>query len=231
MWDSISGLARHPEDGLARHPEARSAERIALNPRQFQLPGRDSDPFVAARLRMTSGASTQDDTPASLRFLRSRAASLLSHQDGCRDSRGMLVAANSLTNGDATRIATDARDIATNVISKEKRMATDKGYHQREENPHQGFGATGANPTEARAETKSSRSDQERSVQTGREQARPAGVSRRSPTTPAYGYGSGALSPFSLMRRMAEDMDRMFDNFSLGRNTLSAPAFGTDRDS
>jgi len=51
-------LTRHPEDGLTRHPEARSAERIALNPRQFQLRGRDSDPFVAARLRMTSGDST-----------------------------------------------------------------------------------------------------------------------------------------------------------------------------
>ena len=143
----------------------------------------------------------------------------------------MTVAANSLMNGDAARIAPDARDVAIIVISKEKRMATDKGYQQREENPHQGFGATGANATEARAETKSSRSDQERSVQTGREQARSTGVSRRSPTTPGYGYGSGALSPFSLMRRMAEDMDRMFDNFSLGRNTLSAPTFGTDRDS
>src|SRR6185436_4418457 len=73
-------LTRHPEDGLTRHPEARSAERIALNPRQFQLRGRDSDPFVAARLRMTSGESTQD-TPGSLRFLRSRAGSPLLHQD------------------------------------------------------------------------------------------------------------------------------------------------------
>jgi len=143
----------------------------------------------------------------------------------------MTVAANSLMNGDAARIAPDARDVAIIVISKEKRMATDKGYQQREENPHQGFGAAGANTTEPRAETKSSRSDQERAVQTGREQARGTGVSRRSPTTPGYGYGSSALSPFSLMRRMAEDMDRMFDNFSLGRSALSSPTFGTDRDS
>ena len=78
-------------------------------------------------------------------------------------------------------------------------MATDKGYHQREENPHQGFGSTDAAATEARAETKSSRSDQERAVQTGREETRPTGVSRRSAKTPVYGYGSAGVTPFSLM--------------------------------
>ena len=105
-------------------------------------------------------------------------------------------------------------------------MATDKGYHQREENPHQGFGSTEPAATEARAETKSSRSDQERAVQTGREETRSPGVGRRSPKTPVYGYGSAGFSPFSLMRRMAEDMDRLFDNFSLGRGFATAPAFG-----
>lgn len=104
-------------------------------------------------------------------------------------------------------------------------MAPDKGYQQREENPHQGFSSTGATATDPRTENKSSRSDQERAVQTGREEGRSTGVSRRSPGTSVYGYGSGALSPFSMMRRMAEDMDRLFDNFGLGRGFVSAPTY------
>src|SRR2546429_179516 len=85
--------------------------------------------------------------------------------------------------------ATKTRDVPTissGVFARERRMATDKGYQQREENPHQGFGSTGATTTDARAETKSSRGDQERAVQTGREETRSTGVSRRSTTTPVY---------------------------------------------
>jgi HSP20 family protein len=47
------------------------------------------------------------------------------------------------------------------------------------------------------------------------------GVSRRS-TAPVAGYG-GAGSPFSLMRRMAEDMDRIFEDFGFGPALGIAP--------
>ncbi len=108
-------------------------------------------------------------------------------------------------------------------------MANDKGYHQREENPHQGFAAAGSAadvPKEAAGE----RSDQERAIRTERDDKRSTGVNRRPSTTPVYGGSSGALNPFSLMRRMAEDMDRMFDSFSLGRGFASHPIFGAERD-
>jgi len=109
-------------------------------------------------------------------------------------------------------------------------MATDKGYHQREENPHQGFAAAGA-AADVRTESAGERGDQERSIRTERDDTRSTGVNRRPSTTPVYGGVSGALNPFSLMRRMAEDMDRMFDSFSLGRGFASHPVFGAERDS
>ena len=55
--------------------------------------------------------------------------------------------------------------------------------------------------------------DRQRSIQTSNEQARGTGIARRQQSTPgAYGTGS----PFSLMRRMAEDMDRLFEDFGFG---------------
>ena len=108
-------------------------------------------------------------------------------------------------------------------------MANDKGYHQREENPHQGFAVAGS-AADLRKEAAGERSDQERTIRTERDDKRSTGVNRRPSTTPVYGGGSGALNPFSLMRRMAEDMDRMFDSFSLGRGFASHPIFGGERD-
>jgi HSP20 family protein len=103
-------------------------------------------------------------------------------------------------------------------------MPTDKGHQQREENPHQGFA------TETRKEGSTERGDQERTIQTGRDDIRSTGVSRRSPAS-VYRSDASTLSPFSLMRRMAEDMDRMFDNFSLGRSAFGTlPTFGSNRD-
>jgi HSP20 family protein len=112
-------------------------------------------------------------------------------------------------------------------------MAADnKGYHQREENPHQGFGtAEPPGATASRKESGTDRSDQERSIQTGREANRSAGVSRRSQTPSVVGPGAGQLRPFTMMRRMAEDMDRLFENFGLGRTGFGlSPTLGTDRD-
>lgn len=43
-------------------------------------------------------------------------------------------------------------------------------------------------------------------------------------------FGVGA-TPFALMRRVSEDMNRLFDTFGFGRTGLAlAPAFGTDLD-
>ena len=108
-------------------------------------------------------------------------------------------------------------------------MATDKGYHQTEENPHQGFAVAGA-AADVRKESAGERSDQERSIRTERDDTRSTDVNRRPSTTPVYGVGSGALNPFSLMRRMAEDMDRMFDSFNLGRGFATLPTFGAERE-
>ena len=54
--------------------------------------------------------------------------------------------------------------------------------------------------------------DRERSIATGREAPKSEGASRR----PATGSVYERLGPFSLIRRMTEDMDRLFEN-ALGR--------------
>ena len=63
----------------------------------------------------------------------------------------------------------------------------------------QGAGATG---------------DRQRSIQTSNDQSAGSGLARRSQYTP--GSYNAAGSPFSLMRRMAEDMDRLFEDFGFG---------------
>jgi HSP20 family protein len=81
-------------------------------------------------------------------------------------------------------------------------MADDRDY-TRDENPHQGASHSfGKNI---------GHSDAERSIETGRETRNASG---RPATAPARGTGSGA---FTLMRRMADDMDRLFENFGIGR--------------
>src|SRR5690349_16136292 len=70
-----------------------------------------------------------------------------------------------------------------------------------------------ASTTGDRQQNASTTGDRQRSIQTSNEQSRGTGVSRQQQSTPgAYGTGS----PFSLMRRMAEDMDRLFEDFGLG---------------
>jgi HSP20 family protein len=76
---------------------------------------------------------------------------------------------------------------------------------------------------------RSNRTDQERALQTGRESASSTGLSRRPQTAPVYGPGRGEVSPFGLMRRISEDMDRLFQNFGFGRTGLGLlPTFGSD---
>ena len=90
-------------------------------------------------------------------------------------------------------------------------MANDRDY-ARDENPHQGASHSfGKNV---------GTSDTERSIATGRE-TRDTSTTRALTTAPR-GTGSGA---FTLMRRMADDMDRLFENFGLGRAFgLAVPA-------
>src|SRR5439155_16794939 len=56
--------------------------------------------------------------------------------------------------------------------------------------------------------------DRQRSIQTTNEQSTGSGLARRSQSTPTNAGATG--SPFSLMRRMAEDMDRLFEDFGFG---------------
>lgn len=75
-------------------------------------------------------------------------------------------------------------------------------------------------------------SDRERSIETGRE-VRPADPRDRVPAI--YQYASGLTSsPFTLVRRMAEDMDRIFQDFGfspLAGTGLGSPGLGLMRES
>jgi len=72
--------------------------------------------------------------------------------------------------------------------------------------------------------------ESERGIRTSSEPVK--GEMTRRGETPMSGYG-GAGSPFTLMRRMAEDMDRIFGQFgfgpSLGFGPLGSPALGQGR--
>src|SRR5688572_24993779 len=99
-------------------------------------------------------------------------------------------------------------------------MAREK-EHQREEQQTQGTVKTagrGSDVTE-RSEGGIERSDRQRAIQTGRERGVSTGMSRQPGAWPVYGPGASSLtgSPFGLMRRMAEDMDRLLENFGFGR--------------
>lgn len=118
----------------------------------------------------------------------------------------------------------------------------DSGYQQREENPHQGashsFGRPrddaeqgGASAAGENAE-RSTRPpvDQEKTIRTNREGGRSLGPSGRRGSAAVHGAGYSTASPFALMQRMADDMDRLFENFGFGRGSLGlAPsALGSD---
>jgi HSP20 family protein len=65
-------------------------------------------------------------------------------------------------------------------------------------------------------------SERERNIETGREESRdrPGTIGR----TYSSAIRSPSSSPFSLMRRMAEDMDNLFEHFGLGRGALTFPS-------
>ena len=67
------------------------------------------------------------------------------------------------------------------------------------------------------------RTDRERGMETAREGARAqreTGMQRRGGALAPY---SGPIAtPFSMMRRMMDDMDRLFENFGFGRSPALA---------
>jgi HSP20 family protein len=69
-------------------------------------------------------------------------------------------------------------------------------------------------------------SDRERAIETGREAAsRSANIDRSERIPPIYQYAANlGASPFTLMRRMAEDMDRLFQDFGFAN---ASPAIGS----
>ena len=102
-------------------------------------------------------------------------------------------------------------------------MTRDPTHQFRDENPHQGashsFGVPAASH-EAPAAGRERPRERERTVQTRREPERsvhsPRSADVRSPTY------STIASPFTLMRRLAEDMDRIFDDFAFGQRGIPA---------
>jgi HSP20 family protein len=70
------------------------------------------------------------------------------------------------------------------------------------------------------------RSDRERGLQTGREGRSQSGLIRSD--LPGWGLtaGAAARSPFALMRRMVDDMDRMFEDFGFSRGLGRDLGFG-----
>lgn len=56
---------------------------------------------------------------------------------------------------------------------------------------------------------------------------RRTGLARRGPSAPSVWAGPFGESPFGLMNRFAEEMDRLFEDFGMGRGWL-APRFGRE---
>jgi HSP20 family protein len=75
--------------------------------------------------------------------------------------------------------------------------------------------------------TQMTQHDRERPVESARETGRRGGtgMQRQRGASPALG---GTADPFTLMRRMAEDMDRLFDQFGFpGTSTALTPRLGS----
>ena len=85
-------------------------------------------------------------------------------------------------------------------------------------------GRSGAQVAQS-SETRQQPADQQAERQSGGEQQggrQSAGLQRRGMSAPAF--GALGLSPFSLLRRMLEDMDRMFEGFGNVRGAVGGTA-------
>lgn len=103
-------------------------------------------------------------------------------------------------------------------------MADDRASQSRGDsatNDQHSSAGTSASSTSSNTGSQANRSqsagttgDRQRSIQTSNEQQKGAGMARRPQSAPGS-YGATG-TPFSLMRRMAEDMDRLFEDFGFG---------------
>lgn len=109
-------------------------------------------------------------------------------------------------------------------------MTADQNY--RDENPHQGashsFGKNVGTTNQSQSPTTTT--DRERAIPagretTGREASRNLGRSSEPTTHTTTGHGYG---PFTLMRRLSDDMDRLFENFGFGRQYGTSLPAGRD---
>jgi HSP20 family protein len=108
-------------------------------------------------------------------------------------------------------------------------MADDRGTQSRDQNAthaqQSGANASGSTSSGVNQPNRTTGADagrdRQRAIQTSNEQPGPARRSQSSPT----GYGTNG-TPFSLVRRMAEDMDRLFEDFGFGLpGLLVSPKF------
>jgi HSP20 family protein len=101
---------------------------------------------------------------------------------------------------------------------RDARTGQDRQHQQSQQNQQQREGGSSA-----RGGTAMQGTDRERSIRTERERARSNAVQRQPSSSSSY---QTANSPFSLMRRMAEDMDRIFEDFGFAGPGLSmSPLF------
>ena len=91
-------------------------------------------------------------------------------------------------------------------------MASEKKTRGNENTPRQQAATTQSTP-----EARSQGGERQRSIQTGREPATSAALNRSPSSSVTYGP---AVTQLALMRRMADDMDRMFQEFGLGGGNL-----------
>lgn len=95
----------------------------------------------------------------------------------------------------------------------------------RDENPHQGPSHSFGIPSETQrertrpSERESSMEEREQPIGTRRESRRAVGTPRRGPVSSMERGGFAA--PFSMMRRLADDMDRLFEEFAFGGDLAS----------
>jgi HSP20 family protein len=86
-------------------------------------------------------------------------------------------------------------------------------------------------PRQSSASQSETRVDRQRELQSGREGRAQTGVARSERSGTVYPATITARSPFALMRRVMEDMDRMLDDFGLSRDfgggrSLTSPFAG-----
>jgi HSP20 family protein len=106
------------------------------------------------------------------------------------------------------------------TFNREDRMPREPSNQFRDENPHQGASHSFGLPAAAQSQSR----ERERDIETRRERDGTLDRRRGDVSRPTY----GALgTPFAAMRRLAEDMDRLFDDLAFGGRG-SAPRLTRD---